>query len=103
MFSLKFKILHYIYFRTSEFGHKNHDAQYCFALWKFGSELLPVFLHPHPFLKTLIIKDKILTFGAQNNIDSYQNIGLFLFNYEKPVLLSITLKFLKGKFSHIRL
>ena len=46
------------------------------------AELLPLFLHPHPFLKNLIIKDKrILSFGAKNNfIDAYQNISLFLSN-----------------------
>ena len=27
---------YYTYFRDSEFGHKDHDARYCFALRKFG-------------------------------------------------------------------
>ena len=47
----------YIYFRTSEFGLEDPGAQYGFALRKLA-ELPPLFLHPHPFLNTLIITDK---------------------------------------------
>ena len=76
MFSLKFKFLHNIQFRTSEFGHTIMMPNIVLR-YENLAELLPLFLHPHPFLKD----KRILSFGAKNNfIDAYQNISLFLSN-----------------------